>query len=313
MTGVCDLPFRVICKEGGAGLVCAEMVSSDALSFDSKKSQRMLTVSPQEHPVSLQIFGGDPKLMAEAAKKVEAGGADIVDINFGCPVRKITRSGAGSILLKDQEKLVAIVRSVVKSVKIPVTAKVRSGHVAGENLAPEIARRLEAEGASAVSLHARPVEARHSGQAQWDHIAETVQAVKIPVIGNGGISGPEDVKRMLQETGCAGVMVGRASIDEPSFFSRTMHFLETGELRPPPTLDEKLETVWKHAQRNVEFYGERLGLVRFRKFLAYYITDLPGASRFRARINVLTTLKILHTALEELISNSTQMAAGGQG
>jgi nifR3 family TIM-barrel protein len=302
MAGIGDPPFRRLCRQGGAGLVCAEMVSSNALHFEDEKSQRMLQVFPDEHPVSLQIFGNDPSRLAAAAKKAEAAGADIVDLNCGCPVPKITKGGAGIALMTDESLFARCIEAMAKAVRVPVTVKLRLGFQKEETLSPRFARLAEASGAAAVSVHARVRGAHHSGAPDLNALAETVSAVKIPVFGNGGVGTYRDARRMMDATGCAGILVGQAAVGNPFFF---MELLKAEEMerrgedpdKTPPSLStaERFALLRRHALMITEYYGEDLGVRRLRKYIASYIRDLHGAAEFRRRA-------VEAKRLEELLS-----------
>ena len=229
MAGVCDLPYRRIAKAHGAALVCTEMVSDKGLVYHNGHTQEMLQIAKDEHPLSLQLFGADPASMAYAAAAAEEAGADLVDINMGCPVKKVVRNGAGAALLQDLPRAEAIIRAVVQAVSIPVTVKMRAGWDAAHVVAPALAERAEAAGAAAVAVHGRTREAFYSGKADWRVIADTVQAVSIPVIGNGDVVDGPSARDMLQQTGCAAVMVARAAQGNPWIFSQITHYLTTGE------------------------------------------------------------------------------------
>src|SRR5258706_226271 len=242
MVGVTDAPFRRLCARGGSSLMCGEMLSSQAIRYGNKKTLNLLRFFPDERPLSCQIMGSEPDVLAEAAKIVESYGADVVDINAGCPVPKITKTKSGSALLKDETRLAAILQVVVKAVRIPVTVKIRIGVRENEYLAPALAKLAESCGVAAVIVHARPVSKRHSGRPDWEGLRQTVEAVKLPVIGNGGVNVPKDAEDFLRISGCAGVSVGRAAIGDIWIFNRIRHYLNTGEILPSPTALERLET-----------------------------------------------------------------------
>jgi len=290
MAGVTDAPFLRLCARGGSALMCSEMLSAQAMRYGSKKTLALLTLFPDERPVSSQIMGAEPDVMSEAARMIESRGADVIDVNAGCPVPKVVKTRSGSALLKDEKRFAAILAAIVKVVKIPVTVKIRIGVRENEYLAPALAKLAESCGVAAVIVHARPVSKKHAGRPDWEGLRQTVEAVKIPVIGNGGINMPQDAEDFLKISGCAGVSIGRASIGDPGIFARTRHFLLTGEHLPGPTHREKLETLWQHVQWAAEFFGERTGLLRLRKIVPYYIAGFPNATAFRSRANCLFTL-----------------------
>ena len=262
MAGITDSPFRVLCLKGGAGLVCAEMVSAHALHCGNEKSERMLQVNPKEHPVSMQIFGADETTIAEAAKNAEACGADIVDLNAGCPVKKINKAGAGCVLMKDEAKLGRLLEAAVKSVKIPVTLKTRIALTHRELLGARLAKLAERCGCAAVTLHARAAVDVHSGEPNIGAVAEACATVKIPVIGNGGVLTAETAKKFLQ-AGCAGVMIGRGAIGNPFIFQDIINAFE-GKAPVSNSPAKRLEIYLNLIRENVSYYGERIGVNRSR-------------------------------------------------
>ena len=300
MAGITDSPFRVLCLQGGAGLVCAEMVSAHALHYGNEKSGRMLQVNPKEHPVSMQIFGSDEQTIAEAAKNAEAAGADNVDLNAGCPVKKINKAGAGCVLMKDEAKLARLLSAAVKSVKIPVTLKTRIALNHKELLAVRLAKLAEDCGAAAVTLHARAAADVHSGEPNVAAVAEACAAVKIPVIGNGGIKDASLVKEFLQ-AGCSGVMIGRGAVGNPFIFQDI-----TDELagKKPASQDPKkrLEIYLSLVKENASFYGERIGVNRSRKTAGYWIKDFPNASEVRGKFVRLDSLSEIETLFAETLA-----------
>ncbi|MBQ9971380.1 MAG: tRNA dihydrouridine synthase DusB [Elusimicrobiaceae bacterium] len=300
MAGITDSPFRVLCLQGGAGLVCAEMVSAHALHYGNEKSGRMLQVNPKEHPVSMQIFGSDEQTIAEAAKNAEAAGADIVDLNAGCPVKKINKAGAGCVLMKDEAKLARLLSAAVKSVKIPVTLKTRIALNHKELLAVRLAKLAEDCGAAAVTLHARAASDVHSGEPNVAAVAEACAAVKIPVIGNGGIKDASLVKEFLQ-AGCSGVMIGRGAVGNPFIFQDI-----TDELagKKPASQDPKkrLEIYLSLVKENAYYYGERIGVNRSRKTAGYWIKDFPNASEVRGKFVRLDSLSEIETLFAETLA-----------
>ena len=288
MAGITDSPFRVLCLKGGAGLVCAEMVSAHALHYGNAKSGRMLQVNPKEHPVSMQIFGSDEQTIAEAAKNAEDAGADMVDLNAGCPVKKINKAGAGCVLMKDEAKLGRLLEAAVKAVKIPVTLKTRIALNHKEFLGARLAKLAENCGAAAVTLHARAAVDMHSGEPNVDALAQACSVVKIPVIGNGGISDAARVKDFLA-AGCAGVMIGRGAVGNPFIFQDIID-----ELSGKPAISKgpkkRLEIYLKLIEENVAYYGERIGVNRSRKTAGYWINGFPNASDMRGTFVRLDTL-----------------------
>lgn len=302
MAGVCNAAFRLIVKEFGAGLVCAEMVSDKAILFKNEKTMDMLFIDEREKPLSLQIFGGGKETLVEAAKFVEKNTtADIIDINMGCPVPKIIKSDAGAKWLLDPEKIYEMVAAVVDAVDKPVTVKMRMGWDDDHIYAIENARAIERAGGQAVSLHGRTRVQMYEGTANWDIIKDVKSAVKIPVIGNGDVKTPEDAKRMLDTTGCDGVMIGRAALGDPWMIYRTVHYLETGELMAQPTPEEKVKVCMLHADRLIKLKGERVGIMEMRKHAAWYLKGLRGNAKVRTAINECNTRAELESLLQEYV------------
>ncbi len=300
MAGITDVPFRVLCLQGGAGLVCAEMVSAHALHYGNEKSGRMLQVSPKEHPVSMQIFGSDEETIAQAARQAEAAGADIVDLNAGCPVKKINKAGAGCVLMKDETKLARLLTAAVKSVKIPVTLKTRIALNHKEFLGARLAKLAQDCGAAAVTLHARAAVDMHSGEPDVQALAKACAAVKIPVIGNGGVTDAARVKEFL-EAGCAGVMIGRGAVGNPFIFQ---DIIDTFNDRAPQshTTKKRIEIYLKLIEENVAYYGERIGINRSRKTAGYWLSGFPNAATIRGEFVRLDTLN----EVRELLTRTMQ-------
>lgn len=289
MAGITNAAFRILAAEGGAGLVVTEMVSADSIKYGNKKSFRMLDLRPGEGPVAIQLFGADPATMALAAQAAERAGAAIVDINAGCPVRKVRRSGAGAELMKNPALLAGIISSMVKSVKIPVTVKFRVGLEAGENLGPLLARAAQEAGAAAITLHGRPASQFHTGPVSLEFMAETAAAVTIPVFGNGGVADAAGARALL-ETGCAGVAVGRAAVFNPAVFSEISAGLAGGPAAPLSDA-RRMKLFLRFLELNAGIYGEEHGLARARKLVGYWLKGLPGASGARGAFMRLKTLK----------------------
>ncbi|WP_152395742.1 tRNA dihydrouridine synthase DusB [Paenibacillus guangzhouensis] len=282
MAGVCNPAFRLIAKEFGTGLVCAEMVSDKAILHGNKRTIEMLYVDDREKPLSLQIFGGDRESLVEAAKVVDTQtNADIIDINMGCPVPKITKCDAGARWLLDPNKIYEMVSAVVDAVKKPVTVKMRIGWDSDHIYVVENAKAVERAGGQAISVHGRTREQLYTGKADWAYIKDAKQAVSIPVIGNGDVVTPEDAKRMLEETGCDGVMIGRGALGNPWMLYRTVEYLSTGILLPDPSAQEKIRIAILHMDRLVALKGESVAVKEMRKHLAWYLKGLSGAARIK--------------------------------
>ena len=301
MAGITDSPFRVLCLRGGAGLVCAEMVSAHALHYGNAKSGRMLQVNPKEHPVSMQIFGADEQTIAEAARNAEKAGADIVDLNAGCPVKKINKAGAGCVLMKDEVKLGRLLSAAVKAVKIPVTLKTRIALNHQEFLGARLAKLAEDCGAAAVTLHARAAVDMHSGEPNVDALATACAAVKIPVIGNGGVTSAARVKEFLA-AGCAGVMIGRGAVGNPFIFQEIMDAL-SGQTPSGRTPQKRLKIYQSLIEENVAYYGERIGVNRSRKTAGYWISGFPNAAEVRGKFVRLETLVEIKKLFAPILDN----------
>jgi nifR3 family TIM-barrel protein len=293
MAGVTDLPFRLLCKEMGAGLVCMEMISAKALYYKNKNTRDMLHIDPRELPVSLQLFGSDPDCIAEMAKEIEELPFAVLDINMGCPVPKVFGNGDGSALMKNPKLVAEIVEKTARAIKKPVTVKMRTG-VDDEHInAPEIAHICEESGAAAVAVHGRTREQYYSGQADWNVIAQVKQRVKIPVIGNGDIKSAKDVLEMKRITDCDGFMIGRGAEGNPWIFQQILHALETGEELPKPSIEEMCDVVLRHARMVVEEKGEDRGIREMRKHAAWYTAGYRNSSRLRGLMNEAKTYEDL--------------------
>ena len=303
MAGLTDMPFRILCARGGAGLVCSEMVSSNALHHQDKKSFRLLRTDPEEHPVAIQIFGADPANLAEAAHLAEKAGADIIDINCGCPVPKITKTGAGMALMKNESLFEKCIDSVIRSVRIPVTVKMRVGLLKQKKLSLHFAKIAETLGVNALFIHARYGEDGRKGPADLETLAETVSSVRIPVFGNGGIKTAEDVSTYVQRTGCAGVMIGQAAIGNPRIFSEII--LNKPSENTPESLRDKFNQIRTHAMMNVAHYGEKLGILRIRKFIPGYLRSSPYAVVMRKQLYSVCTLDLFNAILSDFEQKMT--------
>jgi len=300
MAGITNAAFRILAVEGGAGLVVTEMVSAESLKYGNKKSFKMLELLPGEHPAAIQIFGADPASMALAAQAVERAGADLVDINAGCPVKKVMRSGSGASLMKNPLLLGDIISRMVKSVKIPVTVKFRVGLTVGENLGPLLARVCEEAGASAITLHGRPASQFHTGPIDLAAMAATAAAVKIPVFGNGGVENAAGARAML-EAGCSGVALGRAAVFNPALFAEIASGL-SGAGASSLSSSARMKLFLRFLELNAGIYGEEHGMARARKLVGYWLKGLPGAAGARGAFMSLKTLK----EAEELLIQYTK-------
>ena len=298
MAGVTDLPFRLLCKEQGAGLICMEMVSAKAIYYKNKNTESLLEIDPREKPVSLQLFGSDPEIMAQMAHQIEDRPFDILDINMGCPVPKVVNNGEGSALLKDPELVRNIVTAVVQAIDKPVTVKIRRGFDDDHINAVEIAKIIEDCGAAAVAVHGRTREQYYSGKADWDIIRQVKEAVQIPIIGNGDVTSPETAIALMEQTGCDGVMIGRAVRGNPWLFSEILYYMETGQHKARPTIEKVKAMILKHARMQVEVKGEYTALREMRKHVAWYTAGFPHSARLRARTNEISTMEELVTLLE---------------
>lgn len=290
MAGVTDLPFRLLCREMGVGLVCMEMVSAKAIYYNNKNTEELLKVHPGELPATLQLFGSDPEILAAMAARIEDRPYSFIDLNMGCPVPKVVNNGEGSALMKNPKLVEQILTSMVNSVKKPVTVKIRKGFDDSHVNAVEIAKIAEACGVAAIAVHGRTREQYYSGRADWEIIRKVKEAVKIPIIGNGDVDSPQKAKALLDETGCDGVMIGRGAQGNPWIFRETIKYLQTGELPPKPTNEEKRELVRRHALMEVECKGEYTAVREMRRHLSWYTFGMPGAAKLRGTINQMETM-----------------------
>ena len=299
MAGVTDLPFRLLCREQGAGLLCMEMVSAKAIQYNNKNTKALLEIHPNERPVSLQLFGSEPDVISEIAKQIEELPFAILDINMGCPVPKIVKNGEGSALMKNPKLVYEIVSKTVKAIEKPVTVKIRKGFDDTCINAVEIAKIIEEAGAAAVAVHGRTREQYYSGKADWDIIRQVKEAVSIPVIGNGDVVSGESAIAIQKETGCDGVMIGRGSQGNPWIFSELIEYEKTGVMPPRPSNEEIKKMILRHARLQLEFKGEYLGIREMRKHVAWYTTGMPNSAKFRNEINAVESYEALETLLEE--------------
>lgn len=311
MAGVSDLAYRVIARRMGAALVTTEMVSSRGLHHRNEKTWEMMKLDPSEHPVSLQLFGNDPDVMAEAARCAENAGADMVDVNMGCPMLKVVKNGDGSALMKDVPRAAAIVRAMVRAVSIPVTVKMRIGWSRASLNAPELAMAVEEAGAAAVTVHGRTKEELYSGRADWGEIRRVAEAVSIPVWGNGDVTDGPSAKALMEETGCAGVAVGRAAWGNPWIFREVNAYLERGEILPPPTREERLSMAEEHLRGLVAEKGEYIAVREMRAHASHYFHGLPRATALRREI-MRAESEAAFLALLESYKAETGLSAGAR-
>jgi len=299
MAGVTDLPFRLLCKEQGAGLLCMEMVSAKGIMYNNKNTKFLLTIDERERPVSLQLFGSDPDIISEQAKRIEELPFDILDINMGCPVPKIVNNGDGSALMKNPLLAGEIIEKTARAIQKPVTVKIRKGFDEEHINAVEMAHIAQESGAAAIAVHGRTREQYYSGKADWEIIRKVKEAVKIPVIGNGDVWTPQDAIDMRKQTGCDGVMIGRGAQGNPWIFKQILHYEQTGELLEKPSPQEVTEMILRHAKMQMEFKGEYTGMREIRKHAAWYTAGYKNSAKLRGKINETET----YEELKELLSH----------
>lgn len=299
MAGVTDLPFRLLCKEQGAGLLCMETVSAKGIMYNNKNTKFLLTIDERERPVSLQLFGSDPDIISEQAKRIEELPFDILDINMGCPVPKIVNNGDGSALMKNPLLAGEIIEKTARAIQKPVTVKIRKGFDEEHINAVEMAHIAQESGAAAIAVHGRTREQYYSGKADWEIIRKVKEAVKIPVIGNGDVWTPQDAIDMRKQTGCDGVMIGRGAQGNPWIFKQILHYEQTGELLEKPSPQEVTEMILRHAKMQMEFKGEYTGMREIRKHAAWYTAGYKNSAKLRGKINETET----YEELKELLSH----------
>ena len=298
MAGVTDLPFRLLCKEQGAGLLCMEMVSAKAIMYKNKNTEELLKIDKRELPVSLQLFGSEPDIISEIAHQIEDRPFDILDINMGCPVPKIVNNGEGSALMKNPKLAGEIIEKTARAIKKPVTVKIRKGFDESSVNAVEMARIAEASGAAAIAVHGRTREQFYSGKADWDIIRQVKEAVSIPVIGNGDLLTARDVIAMHEQTGCDGFMIGRGAQGNPWIFKQVLSYFETGKVMEKPSFDEVADMMLRHARMMLEFKGEYTGIREIRKHGAWYTAGYPNSAKLRVMINEVETYEQLEQLVE---------------
>lgn len=300
MAGVTDLPFRLLCREQGAGLLCMEMISAKAIYYNNRNTESLLEIHPDEQPVSLQLFGSDPEIMSEMAKRIEERPFAILDVNMGCPVPKVVKNGEGSALMKEPKLVYEIVSALVKAIEKPVTVKIRKGFDDDHVNAVEIAKIIEEAGASAVAVHGRTREQYYSGKADWDIIRQVKETVSIPVIGNGDVTSPQKAEELVRQTGCDGIMIARGAEGNPWIFSEMISYEETGVVPPLPDKDAVREMMLRHARLQLQYKGEYCGIREMRKHVAWYTKGLKGAARLREKVNEVESLEELENLLTSL-------------
>lgn len=301
MAGVTDLPFRLLCSEQGAGMCCMEMVSAKAILYKNKNTESLLEIHPQEGIVSLQLFGSDPKIISEMAKQIEDRPFDILDINMGCPVPKVVNNGEGSALMKQPTLVEEIITALVKAVHKPVTVKIRKGFDESHVNAVEIAKIAEASGAAAVAVHGRTREQYYAGEADWEIIARVKDCVSIPVIGNGDVTDGISAEKMLRETGCDGVMIGRAARGNPWIFRQIAAYLTDGTVIPKPGREEIKAMILRHAKLQLECKGEYTGIREMRKHVSWYTAGMPNSARMRQSVNMMENFEELERMVMEVL------------
>ena len=299
MAGVTDLPFRLLCKEQGAGLLCMEMVSAKAILYKNKNTESLLTIDERECPVSLQLFGSEPDIISQIAHEIEERPFDILDLNMGCPVPKIVNNGEGSALMKNPRLAGEIIEKTARAIKKPVTVKIRKGFDDNHVNAVEMAKIAEASGATAIAVHGRTREQYYSGKADWDIIRQVKEAVSIPVIGNGDLLTAEDVIAMYEQTGCDGFMIARGAQGNPWIFKQILHYFETGEHLRKPSFTEVKEMILRHAKMMQEYKGEYIGMREIRKHAAWYTAGYPNSAKLRVLINEVETYDELEACLNK--------------
>lgn len=303
LAGITDMPFRILCKRQGAGLVYSEMVSAKAIHHNSENTKEMLNFSEEEEPIAVQIFGHDPDILAETAKYVASRGAKIIDINMGCPAPKIVKNKDGCSLMRNPDLVRNIVRTIAKEIDVPLTVKIRKGWDENSVNALEIATIAQEEGAAAVTVHGRTREQFYTGKADWDIIKQVKNELSIPVIGNGDVFSPESAKQLFEHTGCDAIMIARGSQGDPWIFRRVLEYLQKGNVLPEPGAEEKINTIIEHMNMLIDLKGETIAVKEMRKHIAWYLKGLPNSSTVKNSVNTLVFAEEVEKTLKEYLNN----------
>lgn len=301
MAGVTDLPFRLLCKEQGVDLLYTEMVSAKGIEYNNKNTESLLSIEDKERPIAIQLFGADPYILSEAAKKIEDRNFDILDINMGCPVPKVVNNGEGSALMNNPKLVGEIVASVSKAIKKPVTVKIRKGFDDDSINAVEIAKIAEANGAAAIAVHGRTRMQYYSGKADWDIIARVKQAVSVPVIGNGDVFNVYDAIDLVKQTDCDGIMLARGAKGNPWIFSQIKEYFSTGIIKPKPDINEVIQMILRQARLAIEYKGEFTAMNQMRKHIAWYVSGYPNAAKLKNKTSYINTYEELEAILEKYL------------